>query len=91
VCSSRLQGRGFTRSGKNEHGNGWVHFLQIWVLLWTKGLKPRYHTEIFSDEEKRKRFVAIIRPVKGCVNAPSPVNGAQTACIEGTIPIHADF
>jgi hypothetical protein len=72
-------------------GASGLHFLQIWVLPWTKGLKPRYHTETFPDEEKRKRFVTIISPVKGCVNAPSPVNGAEAACIEGTIPINADF
>jgi len=84
-------GTGVTHSEKNEHGSEWVHFLQIWVLPWTKGLKPRYHTETFPDEEKRKRFVPIISPVKGCVNAPNPANGAEVACIEGTIPIHADF
>jgi redox-sensitive bicupin YhaK (pirin superfamily) len=84
-------GTGVTHSEKNEHGSEWVHFLQILVLPWTEGLKPKYHTETFPDGEKRKRFVTIISPVKGCVNAPSPANGAETACIEGTIPIHADF
>jgi redox-sensitive bicupin YhaK (pirin superfamily) len=82
-------GTGVTHSENNEHGSEWVHFLQIWVLPWTKGLKPSYHTESFSDEEKRKGFVTIISPVKGCVNAAS--SETETACIEGTIPIHADF
>jgi hypothetical protein len=30
--------------------------------------------------------VAIISPVKGCANAPSPADGTEMACIEGTIP-----
>jgi quercetin 2,3-dioxygenase len=81
-------GTGVTHSENNEHASEWVHFLQTWVLPWTKGLKPSYHTESFSDEEKRKGFVTIISPVKGCVNAAL---GTETASIEGTIPIHAHF
>jgi hypothetical protein len=68
-----------------------VHLLQIWGLPWTKNLKPRYHTEASPDEEKRERLGTIISSVQGCVNVPNPVDGAETACIEGTTPIHADF
>jgi hypothetical protein len=51
-------------------------------------LKPRYHTELPRGEEG---FMTIISLIKGCVNAPSPTDGAEMACIEGTIPIRADF
>lgn len=82
-------GSGVTHSENNENDTTWVHFLQIWVLPWTKGLKPSYHTETFSEDEKRRGFVTIISPVKGCVNAAA--DDGEEACIEGTIPIHADF
>ena len=64
-----------------------MHFLQIWVLPWKKGLKPTYHTESFTEEKKRKGLVTIVSPVKGGGNA----TGKDEAAAEGTIPIHADF
>lgn len=81
-------GTGVTHSENNEHESQWVHFLQIWIQPWSKGLKPSYHTETFPEEEKRRGFVPIISPMKGCVNAGPDTNDAV---IEGTIPIHADF
>ena len=82
-------GTGVTHSENNEHDTEWCHFLQIWVLPWTKGLKPSYQTETFSEEAKRRNFVTIISPIKGCVNASE--SNTEEAAVEDTIPIHADF
>jgi quercetin 2,3-dioxygenase len=58
-------GTGAAHSETNEHASEWVHFLQIWVLPWTKGLTLRYYMGSFLDEEKRRAFVAIIGPSRG--------------------------
>lgn len=57
-------GTGLAHSEQNENANKWVHFLQIWVKPWARGLPPHYHTETFPEEEKRKGFVTIISPLK---------------------------
>ena len=80
-------GSGVTHSEKNEHERDWAHFLQIWVLPWTKGLNLTYHTESFAEEEKRKSFVTIISPVK----AGGSATREDEAAVEWTIPIHAVF
>jgi len=84
-------GTGIAHSEFNEHAKDTVHFLQIWALPWKKGLKPRYHTRHFSDEEKRKGFVTILSPLKGGVEASAEQETAAEPMVPESIPIHADF
>lgn len=84
-------GTGIAHSEFNEHNSETVHFLQIWAIPWKRGLKPRYHTRTFPDEEKRKAFVPILSPLKAGEDASSAEEEAAEPTIEGTIPIHADF
>lgn len=84
-------GTGIAHSEFNEHKKDTVHFLQIWALPWKKGLKPRYHTRHFTDEEKRKRFVPILSPLKGGPDATADEEEKAEPTIPDTIPIHADF
>ena len=84
-------GTGIAHSEYNEHNKDTVHFLQIWALPWKRGLKPRYHTRHFGDEEKRKGFVNILSPLKGGVDATAQQETAAEPTITGSIPIHADF
>ncbi|KAK0668141.1 RmlC-like cupin domain-containing protein [Cercophora samala] len=84
-------GTGIAHSEFNEHKRDTVHFLQIWALPWKRGLKPRYHTRHFSEEDKKKGFVTILSPLKGGVDATAEQEAKAEAVLEGTIPIHADF
>ncbi|KAF7513826.1 hypothetical protein GJ744_007877 [Endocarpon pusillum] len=84
-------GKGIAHSEGNEHSKDWVHFLQIWVTPWKRGLEPRYHTSTFNEAEKRKGFVSIISPLKGGPNATADEEKAAEPMIAGTIPIHADL
>lgn len=84
-------GTGIAHSEQNEHDTETVHFLQIWVTPWKKGLPPTYHTQTFGEEEKRKGFVTIVSPLKAGKNATAGEEKAAIPTIEGTIPIHADF
>ncbi|KAK0633264.1 Cupin, RmlC-type [Immersiella caudata] len=84
-------GHGIAHSEFNENTKETVHFLQIWALPWKKGLKPRYHTRHFEEEEKRKGFVTILSPLKGGVEATAEQEAKAEPMVEGTIPIHADF
>ena len=84
-------GSGIAHAEQNEHQTDTVHFLQIWVLPWRKGLTPRYHTMSFSEEAKRKGFVTILSPLKEGPEATVEGEKRAEAVVEGTIPIHADF
>ncbi|KAM7189777.1 RmlC-like cupin domain containing protein [Naviculisporaceae sp. PSN 640] len=84
-------GTGIAHSEFNEHNKDTVHFLQIWAIPWKRGLKPRYHTRSFSDDDKRKGFVNILSPLKGGVDATAEQEKVAEPMIPGTIPIHADF
>ncbi|KAK7743864.1 hypothetical protein SLS53_003883 [Cytospora paraplurivora] len=84
-------GTGIAHSEFNEHNSETVHFLQIWAIPWKRGLKPRYHTRNFPDEEKRKAFVPILSPLEAGEDASSAEEEAAKPTIESTIPIHADF
>ncbi|KAK4181227.1 RmlC-like cupin domain-containing protein [Triangularia setosa] len=84
-------GTGIAHSEFNEHKRDTVHFLQIWALPWKRGLKPRYHTRHFGEEDKRKGFVTILSPLKGGVDATAEEEVKAEAVVEGTIPIHADL
>jgi redox-sensitive bicupin YhaK (pirin superfamily) len=84
-------GRGISHSEYNEHKSDWVHFLQIWALPWKRNLPPTYHTDTFSEQDKRKDFVTIITPLKAGPNATLEDEKAAVPAKEGTIPIHADI
>ncbi|KAK5662909.1 hypothetical protein OQA88_6320 [Cercophora sp. LCS_1] len=84
-------GTGIAHSEFNEHNKLTTHFLQIWAIPWKRGLKPRYHTKHFAEEDKRNGFVPILSPLKGGVEATAEEEKAAEPLIEGTIPIHADF
>ena len=83
-------GRGIAHSEQNESGEG-VHFLQIWATPWKRGLTPRYHTQTFSESEKRKGFVPILSPLAAGPGASEKDEAAAVPRVEDTIPIHADL
>jgi quercetin 2,3-dioxygenase len=84
-------GTGIAHSETNEHKSDTVHFLQIWVHPWTKGLTPQYHTKHFDDADKRKDFVTILSPRKAGIGASEAQEEAAEPAIPGSIPIHSDF
>ncbi|KAJ7629253.1 pirin domain-containing protein [Mycena polygramma] len=55
-------GTGISHSEK-AHGSKTVHFIQIWAFPSTAGLKPKYFTRHFSDEEKRDVWALVVAPV----------------------------
>lgn len=84
-------GKGIAHSEQNEHDKDWVHFLQIWATPWKRGLPPTYHTETFSEADKKEKFVNIITPLKAGPSATPAEEKAATPAKEGTIPVHADL
>jgi len=83
-------GKGIAHSEQNE-SNASVHFLQIWATPWKRGLTPRYHTQTFSEEAKRKGFVPILSPLRARMKASEQEEEQAIPTMEGTIPVHADF
>jgi len=75
-------GTGIRHSEYNDDREEGVHFLQIWALPHTRGLKPSYYTRHFSDAEKEGKLVQVVGPV-----------GAQGVIDEreasGPAPVHA--
>jgi redox-sensitive bicupin YhaK (pirin superfamily) len=55
-------GTGVRHSEFNGSATEPVHFLQIWVLPQQQGLPASYEEKHFSDDDKRGRFRAIVRP-----------------------------
>lgn len=84
-------GTGIAHSEFNESPTTPVHFLQIWVTPWKRGLTPRYHTETFPEDRKRAGFVTILSPLKAGPGASEQDEEEARPSVEGTIPIHADF
>ena len=84
-------GTGIAHSEQNEDDKDWVHFLQIWATPWKKRLPPTYHTDTFTEGDKRKAFVPIISPLKAGPNATSAEEKAAVPALNGTIPVHADL
>jgi hypothetical protein len=52
-------GTGVTHSEQNASKNDPVHFLQIWIVPDTQGLKPRYDQKPFDAQAARERFVLL--------------------------------
>ena len=84
-------GSGIAHSETNEHASDTVHFLQIWARPWTRGLKPRYHTQSFDEARKRERFVPILSPLKAGPGASAREEEEAQPTLPGTIPVHADL
>eukprot|EP01120_Amphizonella_sp_Union-15-10_P015831 TRINITY_DN8214_c0_g1_i1.p1 TRINITY_DN8214_c0_g1~~TRINITY_DN8214_c0_g1_i1.p1 ORF type:complete len:258 (-),score=54.94 TRINITY_DN8214_c0_g1_i1:38-766(-) len=55
-------GTGIYHSEYNHSPTEMVHFIQIWVKPAATGLKPRYSTKHFSDEDKKNKLKLIISP-----------------------------
>jgi hypothetical protein len=83
-------GTGIAHSEQNESDKE-VHFLQIWALPWARGLKPRYHTQTFSEDAKRAGFLPILSPLKAGPGASAAEEKIAEPALADTIPIHADF
>lgn len=67
------------------HGSKPVHFLQIWSVPHTRGLKPAYFTRHFSDAEKLNKWARVVAPTdsegvddKRESTGPAPVHSALT-------------
>lgn len=56
-------GTGIRHSEFNDNKQEGVHFLQIWALPHTRGLKPGYYTRHVTDEQKRGKLVRVVAPV----------------------------
>lgn len=55
-------GTGVTHSESNPSGTEGVHFLQIWILPRTTGLRPGYEQRYFSRDDKRNRLCLVASP-----------------------------
>jgi redox-sensitive bicupin YhaK (pirin superfamily) len=55
-------GTGITHSEFNHSPSELVHFLQIWIMPNTKGVKPRYQQVKFNEADKRGKLHLIISP-----------------------------
>lgn len=84
-------GTGIDHSEMNEHASETVHLLQIWVIPWKTGLPPRYHTLSSDEEEKKKRFLPVITPLRAGRQATAEQELEAVPVKDNTIPIHADF
>jgi redox-sensitive bicupin YhaK (pirin superfamily) len=67
-------GTGVTHSEQNASKSELVHFLQIWLLPSTRGIKPGYEQKTFSQDEKKGRLRLV----------------ASTDGRDGSITIHTD-
>ena len=67
-------GTGITHSEFNDSPDGTTHFLQIWIIPKTTGVKPGYAQKSFTDAEKRGRLHLMVSE-----------DGA-----EGSVSIHQD-
>jgi quercetin 2,3-dioxygenase len=52
-------GTGVTHSEYNHSRQGWVHFLQIWIVPDTPGLPPAYGQRHFSEDDRRDRLALV--------------------------------
>lgn len=69
-------GTGIAHSEYNHSSEKPVHFVQMWVLPWARGLAPRYGQVDCTLEERRNRWLAIASGESG---VESPVRLWQDA------------
>ena len=55
-------GTGVTHSEFNHAEGQTTHFLQIWIIPSTTGIRPSYAQKAFSDDEKRGRLRLVVSP-----------------------------
>lgn len=91
-------GTGIAHSEYNHSPDEGVHFLQIWLMPATKGVKPRYQQTHFPAHEKRGRLRPVITPDgdQGSIRVHQDVrvyaglfDGAETATLELGADRHA--
>lgn len=91
-------GTGIAHSEYNHSPSEGVHFLQIWLLPDTKGVKPEYQQTRFAPEEKRGRLRPVITPAgdEGSIRVHQDVrvyaglfDGAETATLTLAADRHA--
>jgi redox-sensitive bicupin YhaK (pirin superfamily) len=84
-------GTGIAHSEYNHSQSEGVHFLQIWLVPDTKGVKPEYQQTHFAPEEKRGRLRPVITPdgEQGSIRVHQDVrvyaglfDGAETATLD---------
>ncbi|ORX38987.1 RmlC-like cupin domain-containing protein [Kockovaella imperatae] len=80
-------GQGIAHSEYNSHNSVGNHFLQVWATPNQRGLKPKYYTRHFTDDEKADKLAHIVAPIgspnvldqredKVPGSSPSPINAA---------------
>jgi len=74
-------GTGVRHSEYNRNTKAPVHFLQIWAKPSESGLKPKYYTRHYTDEEKKDVLLKVVAPVGGEkvidereANGPTPIH-----------------
>ena len=58
-------GKGIEHSEYNHSRTGKVHLLQIWVETKEKNIQPGYEQKKFTGEQKRNKFLTIVKREKG--------------------------
>ncbi|KIM34328.1 hypothetical protein M408DRAFT_19252 [Serendipita vermifera MAFF 305830] len=76
------------RHSEMTHGNGPVHFLQIWSVPQKNGLPPKYYNRHFTDEEKRDKFVLTVAPV-GSEGVKETRDGEGPAPVQTQLRLYA--
>lgn len=76
------------RHSEMTHGNGPVHFLQIWAMPQKSGLPPKYYNRHFTDEEKRDKLVLTVAPV-GSEGVTEAREGGGPAPVQAQLRLYA--
>ncbi|MFQ5656084.1 MAG: pirin family protein [Candidatus Methylomirabilales bacterium] len=53
-------GTGIVHSEYNHSKENPVHFIQLWIIPWTKGLTPRWAQRQFTLEDQRGRLLPVV-------------------------------
>jgi redox-sensitive bicupin YhaK (pirin superfamily) len=78
------------RHSEHQHGQEPVHFLQIWSLPHTKGLKPSYFTRHITDEDKNDKWAPIVAPV-GAEGVLHEREGSGPAPVQSSLKLAASI
>ncbi|ORY90779.1 pirin domain-containing protein [Leucosporidium creatinivorum] len=83
-------GTGISHSEYNRHASKQVHFLQIWGLPSTRGLKPSYYNRHFSREDKLNKLVTVVAPL-GAEGVLDERNTSGPAPVHAPLSMHASI